>query len=185
MKYKTIAIIGGYSVSEDFVSEIKKASYIIACDRGAYWLLNHTIIPNEAVGDFDSVLAEELALIKESVPIVHVYHSEKDYTDLELALKIASMLKPQEIHMYGVTGGRIDHTLGAIYLLEQYHKLSTKIVCFDKQNEIQLVTKTLLVTRSNQYKYYSLLPITNMVQLSLKFIFRNISESCHDHIYPF
>ncbi len=168
MKYKTIVIVAGGDLSLTLIPNIKKGHYIIGADYGAYWLLAHGVTPNEAVGDFDSVSKEQMQLITECVPLVRIYPKEKDYTDLELALQMAVKLKPQEINMYGVTGGRIDHTLAAIYLLEQYHNLSTKIVCIDEQNEIQLVTKALFVSKGKQYKYYSLLPITNTVQLSLK-----------------
>lgn len=168
MKYKTIAIIGGYSVSEDFVSEIKKASYIIACDRGAYWLLNHTIIPNEAVGDFDSVSKEQMQLITECVPLVRIYPKEKDYTDLELALECATQLKPKEIVIYGAIGGRLDHTLGAFYLLEQYKNVTIKITCIDEQNQIELVKKQSIISKNKTFKYYSLIPLTDNVEVSLK-----------------
>ena len=61
----------------------------IGADRGALTLINEGISPNISVGDFDSLTAEELSLIKKTSHIIKSYPVEKDKTDLELALDCA------------------------------------------------------------------------------------------------
>lgn len=43
--------------------------------------------------------------------VFRMYPSEKDQTDLEIALEQAYELAPKTIYIFGVTGGRLDHEL--------------------------------------------------------------------------
>lgn len=168
MKHKTITIIGGSFIHTSLLSDIKKASYIIACDRGAYWSLIHGIVPNEAVGDFDSVSKEEMQLINECVSLVNTYPKEKDFTDLELALERAIQLTPNEIVIYGATGGRFDHTMGASLLLERFSDSCLFIRCVDEKTEVALITDMLTIYKNKKYQYYSLFSLTKKSVVSLK-----------------
>ena len=61
----------------------------------------------------DSISAERLAGITQ----VERHATEKDATDLELALTAALRLEPERILVLGSAGGRLDHLLGSLLIL--------------------------------------------------------------------
>ena len=89
----------------------------IGVDRGSLLLIEQGICPDLAVGDFDSVSEKELALIYSQSKEVLQAQSEKDDTDLELAVKAVFARYPQaQVTIFGAFGGRLDHTLANIFL---------------------------------------------------------------------
>lgn len=89
----------------------------IGADRGSLFLIEQGICPDLAVGDFDSVSEEELALICSQSKEVLQAQPEKDDTDLELAVKAVFARSPQaQVTIFGAFGGRLDHTLANIFL---------------------------------------------------------------------
>lgn len=89
----------------------------IGVDRGSLFLIEQGICPDLAVGDFDSVSEKELALICSQSKEVLQAQSEKDDTDLELAVKAVFARYPQaQLTIFGAFGGRLDHTLANIFL---------------------------------------------------------------------
>ncbi|PRT74471.1 thiamine diphosphokinase [Streptococcus anginosus] len=89
----------------------------IGVDRGSLFLIEQGICPDLAIGDFDSVSEEELALICSQSKEVLQAQPEKDDTDLELAVKVVFARYPQaQVTIFGAFGGRLDHTLANIFL---------------------------------------------------------------------
>ena len=89
----------------------------IGVDRGSLFLIEQGICPDLAVGDFDSVSEEELALVCSQSKEVLQAQPEKDDTDLELAVKAVFARSPQaQVTIFGAFGGRLDHTLANIFL---------------------------------------------------------------------
>src|SRR5690606_26501813 len=117
-----------------------------------------------SVGDFDSLTAEELSLIKKTSHIIKSYPVEKDKTDLELALDCAKTYNPNKITLFGVTGGRLDHTIVNIHLLLNLLEQKINGIIIDKQNilGITLPGKHSILAQSD-YPYISFLPLTKEV----------------------
>lgn len=166
MKKKTIVIVAGGDLSLKLLPDIRKGDYIIGADYGAFWLLSYEVTPDEAIGDFDSVSKEEMQLITECVPLVSMYPKEKDYTDLELALERAIQMKPKEIVIYGATGGRLDHTLAGILLLEAYKNENITII--DENNELSIIYREKKVKKITKFSYCSFISISQQSMLTLK-----------------
>ena len=163
-----ISIVSNGTPPKELLPEIKKSDYIIGVDRAAYWLMKHGVVPQVAIGDFDSTGRGELDKIKQSIPTVKCYAPEKDFTDTELALKYAINLKPSSIILYGGSGTRLDHTLGTLHILERCQKRGIPAVFRDKTNEVMVVGRgrTILSRRAGS-RYVSIVPITSSIQLSL------------------
>ncbi|MFR3482978.1 MAG: thiamine diphosphokinase [Clostridia bacterium] len=95
--------------------------WVIAADSGLVHAQRFGLIPNEILGDFDSV---DSALVKQYQNFqgeITQYPPRKDYTDTELAIE-AAMEKAGhtgEIWILGGTGSRIDHSLANVTLLKQ------------------------------------------------------------------
>ena len=162
-----IAIIGGGRLSKRFLQEIIKSNYVIGVDRGAYWLITNSAIPNIAIGDFDSVSSKELEEIKKRVKTIIKYPLEKDATDMELAAQHAISLHPKEVVMYGATGRRLDHTVGNIHLLERLLEKGISGVIRDSNNEVRITSGKITIGKDARYGYVSLLPITETVEVTL------------------
>lgn len=88
-----------------------KEDLVIACDGGFAYCVRKGIRVDIAAGDFDS-----LGYIPER-PGVTVLPPEKDDTDTGWAVREGWRRGYREFVFYGVTGGRISHTMANIQLL--------------------------------------------------------------------
>src|SRR5699024_1866161 len=91
----------------------------IAADRGELILINQGINVTYDLGDFDSVTVEQKELVQNKATYFAAYPVEKDETDLEIAIQKALELNPEKIYLFGVTGGRFDHTFINVQLLHK------------------------------------------------------------------
>ena len=96
-----------------------RADRIVAAD-GAWAKAVAAGIPVDLViGDLDSLTDEQKTSLRESGVEVRVHPPDKDFTDLDLALDHALGLSPTKLIVFGAFGGRIDHTLANVLLLER------------------------------------------------------------------
>ena len=133
MKFAVVCAGGPATEVVDLTQYAVGETVFIGADRGALYLLEKGIIPQEAVGDFDSVSEEEYERIKTSVERVGQYHSEKDETDIELAVERALSYNPKQIILTGVTGGRLDHMESALHLLYRLQMANPHIIYVDPE----------------------------------------------------
>jgi len=167
MKYVIVCAGGPENEIVDFTQYREEETIFIGADRGALYLLERGIIPNEAVGDFDSVTRSEYNMIIEAVETVGQYRSEKDETDTELAVERALGYGPDEIILTGVTGGRLDHTEAALHLLYRL-QIDNPTIVFKIQNhlnELSLLLPTIHELKRNpRYPYVSFFPFGGTVK---------------------
>ncbi len=168
MKKKRIAIVAHGDIGWITKKELRNFSHVIGVDRAAYVLLQLGIIPNCAVGDFDSVSKGEWREIKRKIKDVREYPSDKDKTDLELAVETALKYQPEEIVIFGGTGGRLDHEIATLHLLHAILKNQCKGMIRDEHNEIRLVEGKKRVTKNSYFPYLSILPFTDEISVSIK-----------------
>jgi thiamine pyrophosphokinase len=140
----------------------------VGVDRGAFVLLQQGIVPNLALGDFDSVTSDELHMIQEQVTEITLFPSEKDETDLELAIDWAISQKPRNIYILGATGGRMDHFLANIQLLQKERILKEigdiNLYIVDQKNSLTVKTPGIYTIEGDSMKkYFSLLSVTEEV----------------------
>lgn len=136
----------------------------IGVDRGTYHLLKREITPIHAFGDFDSVSSEEKSWMEAHGVVMSSFSSEKDNTDLELAIDWVIERKPESIIILGATGGRLDHSLINIQLLLKGLDAGVNIVIIDKQNMIMMKKPgRYTIQRDNEYKYLSFLPFSSRI----------------------
>ena len=86
--------------------------------------------------------------------------SEKDVTDLDMAVSRALQEGCCELVLCGCTGGRQDHHFSAIGQLERLYRAGAEGIIVDEQNEIRLLTpgKT-MVPAEPLYHYFGLVPL--------------------------
>ena len=96
---------------------LTSTSAIIAADGGTRHLLALGALPDVVVGDMDSIPAEAAAWLDTAVVQRIQFPTKKDETDLELALLHAAAQYAGDILVFGAFGGRVDQTLGNVFLL--------------------------------------------------------------------
>lgn len=162
-------IVSGGEINLEFLYKYyndNKNSTIIAVDKGLKALHELNIIPHHIVGDFDSVNKEILSSYTNNSNItIHKYNPEKDYTDTDIAIKLAIDLNSSCINIIGGFGNRIDHLLANIHIL--MHSLNANIPCYllDECNKVYLINSTTEIHKNKAYgKYISLIPLTSSVK---------------------
>jgi thiamine pyrophosphokinase len=130
----------------------------IGADRGALHLIENGIIPNEIIGDFDSLLDDEFRYLEQKVGKITKLQAKKDETDTHIAVIQALTYKPDQIILTAVTGGRLDHYEAVLHDMFRF-QMSNPDVIFsiqNKQNMIRfLLPGTHLVEQNHTYKYIS------------------------------
>ncbi len=113
--------------------------YLIAVDAGLLHLLSRGFLPDLLVGDLDSIDPKALKHCLEQGVETMRFPPVKDQTDLELALTEAAKRGFLEVVITFGLGGRIDHTLGNLALLN--HPLSNEVFIHfdDGESEILLL----------------------------------------------
>ncbi len=105
-----VVLAGGDAVHLDQIEDIPADAYVIAADSGLDQARRLHLTVDLIVGDLDSVSAKALA-DAEGIPIEQ-YPTDKNFTDLELALDAAVRLDAERIIVLGGHGGRLDHFFG-------------------------------------------------------------------------
>jgi thiamine pyrophosphokinase len=166
-RIKRIVIVANGNISETIIAEIHAYDFVIGVDRAAYWLIQHTIVPDISLGDFDSTTDKELSVIKRKSKHVSVFPAKKDATDLELAIHQAILLCPKEVLIVGAIGTRLDHSYIAIQLLEKFIGSGILVFIRDEKNECTLCTSKNVFNKNDTYKYFSILPVTDTVSVTI------------------
>lgn len=102
--------------------ECSTADHVLCADGGAEYVYKCNVLPDYLIGDFDSIDNEILKYFSTRKAEIIRYPKEKDYTDTELCIMKAIKMGCNEICLLGMTGKRIDHTLGNIGLLDMIKK---------------------------------------------------------------
>lgn len=139
---------------------------VIAADSGLEFCGRNHILPDIAVGDFDSVREITLSRFKEKEGIVwYELNPEKDDTDTEFAIRKAMELGAEKITILGGTGSRLDHVLGNIELLGIGMEAGVPIELVDGHNRIRMRKTGITLKKRGQFgKYVSLIPYTDCVE---------------------
>jgi thiamine pyrophosphokinase len=112
-----IVAAGGDLLDETWHSALPADALIVAADSGLAQVYALGRVPNVVVGDFDSVDPEHLARAELDGARIERHPTDKDATDLELALEVTRQLGASEVTVIGSGGGRLDHHLAALALL--------------------------------------------------------------------
>jgi thiamine pyrophosphokinase len=150
---------------EDYVA-IKKylcGDIFICADGGARHMRKLNIVPDLLIGDFDSIIEEDLVFYKENNVRIVKFPQDKDYTDTELAIDEGVDMGAAEIVILGATGGRMDHTLSNVFLLKKMLKKGIKGKIVTANDEIMMI-KDFVEIEGAPNDIISLLPFDGDVQ---------------------
>lgn len=143
-------------VTPDMAQELaKSADYIIAADGGQNRAREFGLQPDCVIGDFDSTT------LNEDFDCLYItYPAEKDLTDTEAALTHALEKGCRNVILLGGMGGRLDHTMGNIGLLDKYYSSFDHMEFIDGKNRMELLKDSgRTLKRDAQYKYFGLVSL--------------------------
>ena len=123
--------------------------YVIAADGGYQWCLQEKITPQLLLGDFDS-----LSQIPKDIP-VRTFPMQKDDTDTMLAIKTGLDLGYLEFHLYGCSGGRLDHTLANLQALVYLSKQNAKGFLYGKHETFTAIENGSILLSGQKQQLFS------------------------------
>lgn len=154
---------GDWGLDEDLTrlrSLVRKADHIVAADGALDHAIRCDIKANTLIGDLDSLL--DSTQLEDRFPGMEVlrYPEDKDWTDLELAIDWALEQAPASIAVFGATGGRIDHTMANLALLEKGLHSGIPIKLISGNESICLIQGAFTLEDAEVGDRVSLLPIS-------------------------
>ena len=135
---RAVIIAGGNVCREQLEKFLREDDYVICADSG--FDRADGIKPDMLLGDFDSIAEFPPDVISEKFPV------RKDFTDSELAVRYALEKGYRELLLFGFTGGRMDHTIANLGLLEYIQRHGGEGVIIDRNSEIHLLGKNCCLT---------------------------------------
>lgn len=143
----------------------------LGIDYGATYLLDQGITPAVAAGDFDSTSTDELRRVQQRVADVRILPAEKDVTDTQYGTKLAIQeFRPEEINIFGGTGGRLDQLLANLFMPLQtpYRDYLDKIRFIDRENTVDYFGPgQYTITKNPRMRYLAFVNLTAVKGLTL------------------
>ena len=159
-------IITGGAIHPDNIPERpEKDALVIAADSGLDNAKALGIEVSAVVGDYDSL--GHAPDVPAGVEVVTV-PTEKDVTDTQLAVEYALRKGATELTIVGGLGGRLDHTLSNLAILEDLLDKKIRAIILDGQNRVRLLRNDSTILPRSGYSYVSLLsldPIAKGVEI--------------------
>ncbi|WP_419846153.1 thiamine diphosphokinase [Candidatus Poriferisocius sp.] len=115
-KVTVVVVAGGDPPTPEEIARLPANPVVVAADSGLDHAQAAGLTVAIAVGDMDSVSPEALTTAEQSGTRIERHPPDKDQTDLELALELATRLADRVI-VIGAGGGRLDHLIGNLTVL--------------------------------------------------------------------
>lgn len=156
--HSALIFVGGHCRTERIPDAMLAADLIIAADSGQITAAKCGVVPHIIAGDFDSS-----PLPKDTAAQIIRVPSEKDDTDTMLACDIAVQHGARKITILGGTGGRIDHSLSNLFLLEKWKQDGVDVILCDGDNRARVLSNETLSLPSEGFRYFSLIALEQSV----------------------
>lgn len=159
-----IIICTGGQLGSWALEHIETADLLIGADSGARFLISQGLRPDISIGDFDSVSEEDLIVIREkSGQTIACDPIDKNYTDTEMAVRLALDMQPRELILLGALGTRFDHSLANVHLLALAAAQHVQAAIIDNHNKISLIQDQTTIEQQG-FPNVSLLPLSMRVE---------------------
>ena len=126
---------------------------LVLCADGGLQKANRLQIPCDVLmGDMDSGGGQGAREVVR-------FPAEKDYTDSQSCLREALARGCGQVVLAGATGGRLDHALANLQLLETARADGVEAILLDPDNRVTCIGPGEYTLPRTDYFYFSLLPI--------------------------
>lgn len=165
---KAILVLGGEMTDPDFYRQlINEHELIVGADHGCDILRELEIVPNIAVGDFDSISTETIRWLLNQGVEHKPYPKNKEKTDGELALKTALTSGASDVTITSAWGGRFDHALGNLFLLRLALQHGTGCRLVERKAEVTLIDSDFTLS-GNPGDTVSMIPLERCEGVTLR-----------------
>lgn len=147
---------------QPFRDLLQRADLLITADGGARYLLALNMVPQFAIGDFDSLDGRSLVQLEQAGVEIRRYPVHKEETDLELALLLAVEQGAICIHVLAALGGRPDQHLANLQLLTHPALANVEVRLLHECWEVFVIRRSALI-HGAPGEIVSLLPMTEVV----------------------
>ncbi len=154
---------GDLPAPENLLSMIHSNDILVAVDGGLRHIHKLGLKPDLIIGDLDSAEPDQVDDSQSKGVKVLSFPTEKNETDLELAINEALKLSTSAIWVIAALGKRIDQTLGNIFLLTRPDLTGQDIRLVDGENEVLLIRSSYTI-HGRPGQWVSLLPIHGPVE---------------------
>ncbi len=165
---------------------MSEADLIIAADSGYNNASRLGVRPGLLLGDLDSI--DRGALDPDELEHIEkiIVPAIKDDTDTQLAVDTALERGADEIIIIGGLGGRLDHTLSTVFLLEYIKDKGARGVITDGRNRVRIMESGEELTIKRGYKYLSLVGLTDTCEgVSISGVFYPLKDAVLERKYAF
>lgn len=173
---KTVIITSYIENSINFNEHITHEDFVICTDGGYDIAVKQQISIDLLLGDFDSInshLPKDIKIIR--------FNPEKDFTDLDLALKFAKKANEKHIEILGGIGGRLDHTVANLQLLSRYCDSFDTLSLIDGKNKCFMLTENNGKKITIPAEKDSYLSIFSLSETCKGVTFRGVKYPLYDH----
>ena len=151
---------GGTVYADGVAERPEEGDLVIAADAGYRHAKSLGITPSVLLGDFDSLGVPDA---DDTVEIFQV-PAEKDVTDTQLAVQVALERGATELLILGGLGGRADHLLSNLSILESLWTKRIRCVIDNGKNRIRFIRNDSIIIPRSHYKYLSLIAVDDVVK---------------------
>jgi len=125
---------------------LAEKDFIVSADGGLRYIRSLKLIPKLVVGDLDSVSCGDIEFLNDNNIEVLRFQTDKDQTDLEIALRELVKRGYKDILVIGALGGRIDQTLANLGLIASISNDDISVEFDDGREHIILIRDRLLLS---------------------------------------
>lgn len=149
---KAIILAGGDIANIDLVkSYYDEETSIICVDRGCDFAIDNSLDIEIAIGDFDSISKSKLKAIKSDDTKMLTFNSDKDKTDMQLAIEYCVEKEYDCLYLFGAIGTRMDHSMINISFLNRYKDDFIDFKIIDETNFLYATDKNQTIERHEGY----------------------------------
>lgn len=148
---KRCVILGASEINDysALLEMVTPDDYVICADGGYKHAIKNGITPDLFIGDFDSIDREEV-MAEEIIE----FPTDKDYTDLALAVQEGLDRGFRSFLFFGATGGRLDHSMANLTTLSYLCDCDTEAWLADERNyAIMIQNGSICIPRREGYKF--------------------------------
>lgn len=170
-------IIGAGNFQNETITK-NKDDFLICADAGYIYAKALNLEVDLLVGDFDSIDNIPNNINKVTLP------SEKDETDLYIAIQEGIARGYKEFDIYGSLGGRIEHSIANIQILSNMATKSIKARLKDQNTIIEVLTTGTHIYNKECKGFLSLFSLSNESVISIQNLKYELTNKVISNLFP-
>ena len=162
MGEKTALIFGSMHYADWSSLTSLRGAAVFCADGGLHCAIEAGFSPDYYIGDGDSGGSPPSGVPAKVLPV------RKDLTDLQAAWEQAYTLGFRRIVLTGCTGGRQDHHIAALQLLETISRRGCEGRLLDPDNEVAFCPPGHYTLEQGGFRFFSLLPVEAQLTATIR-----------------